>query len=93
MEPRSTKMGFGSTCFNSCFVFNPAPYQAPVTAVAVTPAVRIIVRTFLGVGDMVGGVGGGRDTLFESGEWDGGWGQEMRCGNFLVGTSLFVCRI
>ena len=40
------------TCFISCFVFSPAPYQAPVTAVAVTPAVRIMVRT-LGALDMV----------------------------------------
>ena len=36
--------GIRSTFLISCFVFSPAPYQAPVTAVAVTPAVRMMVR-------------------------------------------------
>lgn len=43
------------TCFISFFIFNPAPYQAPVTVVAATPAARIIVRA-LGALDMVFGV-------------------------------------
>ena len=40
------------TFFISCFTFKPAPYQAPVIAVAVVPTVRMIVRA-LGALDMV----------------------------------------
>ena len=38
----------------SCFVFNPAPYQDPVIAVAVTPTARIMLRVLDEV-DMVPG--------------------------------------
>ena len=46
------RQGIIGTFLISCFIFNPAPYQAPVIVVAVTPTVRIIVRA-LGALDMV----------------------------------------
>lgn len=75
------------TCLISCFVFNPAPYQAPVTAVAVTPAVRIMVRT-LGALDMVLGVL--RVTFVQHRRRDKVLGQEMKSGNSPVGTSVLL---
>ena len=76
------------TCLTSCFVFRPAPYQAPVTVVAKTPAVRIMVRA-LGALDMV--LGALSIAWFEMGRREKGEDSEPRRWNSAPTLLLSDC--
>ena len=60
----------------SCFVFSPAPYQAPVAVVAVTPIARITLRALDGF-DIVYGALSVTYFGFGEGKFDIGEGTDI----------------